>query len=91
MHTNPKLASELIDAYNGVATKLNLTANEFIVYCAVIHCCTNAVAIKGAVGAVMMRDIQASLVMSRETVRRTLHHLEDMGLLKRIDDMWIYD
>lgn len=91
MHTNPKLASQLVDAYNHVATELNLTANELIVYCAVIHCCTNAVGMKGTVGAVMASQIKASLAMSRETVRRTLHALADKGLVRRIDDMWIYN
>ena len=90
MDTNPKLASQLIAAYNQVATEVNLTANEFLVYCAVIHCCTNAVGIKGTVGAVMASKIKQSIEMSRETVRRTLYSLEEKDLVTRIDGKWIY-
>lgn len=91
MHTNPKLASQLIDAYNHVSKELSLSANEFLVYCAVVHCCTKTTLIKGTVATVAASQIKACLAMSRETIRRTLHGLENKGLIRRIDDMWIYN
>ena len=90
MRTNPKLAAKLINEYNRMAKELNLSANEFLVYCAVVHCCQSAASIKGTVGPIVMREIQTNLAMSRETVRRTLHGLEEKGLVTRIEGKWFY-
>lgn len=85
-----EFAGDIINNYNNVKKRFDVSPVEYIVWQALIKACSNEATEHNQSYVVTATTLLSEVNLSRETVRRSLYQLQEKGLAKKIGDNWLY-
>jgi len=83
-------STSIVKTYNHSENLFDLSPSEYLVWHALVVACSN---VDGSINhyyAASIADVARAIRIQRETVRRALLNLEKHGLVRRINERWIF-
>jgi hypothetical protein len=90
MQVDKPFTNKIVHFFNHASDKHQLSANEYMVWHALVYACSNTNDDIVDCCTVSIADVERTIRLKRETIRRALLTLAECGLTQQVNNRWIF-